>query len=31
VQKVNFEATPAQEALIQLSAPVKAIDWVRVR
>ena len=31
VQKVNFEATPAPEALIQLSAPVKAIDWVRVR
>lgn len=31
VQKVNFEATPAPEALIQLSAPVQAIDWVRVR
>jgi len=30
VQTVNSQAQPAPEALVQLSAPVDAIDWVRV-
>jgi rod shape-determining protein MreC len=30
VQTVNSQAHPAPEALVQLSAPVDAIDWVRV-
>jgi rod shape-determining protein MreC len=31
VQKVNFDAIPAPEASIQLTAPIMAVDWVRVR
>jgi len=30
VQTVNSQAQPAPEALVQLAAPVDAIDWVRV-
>ncbi len=30
VQTVNSQALPAPEALVQLAAPVDAIDWVRV-
>lgn len=31
VQSVNEDAVPAPEALVQLSAPVDAVDWVQVR
>ncbi|MCU0529534.1 MAG: rod shape-determining protein MreC [Cyanobium sp. Prado107] len=31
VQSVNDRAVPAPEAVVQLSAPVEAIDWVQVR
>jgi rod shape-determining protein MreC len=31
VQSVNERAVPAPEALVQLSAPVNAIDWVQVQ
>jgi rod shape-determining protein MreC len=31
VQSVDSAAVPAPEALVQLAAPVEAIDWVRVR
>ncbi|MFO8237570.1 MAG: rod shape-determining protein MreC [Prochlorococcaceae cyanobacterium] len=31
VQSVNDRAVPAPEAVVQLSAPAEAIDWVQVR
>ncbi|MCP9887029.1 rod shape-determining protein MreC [Cyanobium sp. ATX 6A2] len=31
VQSVNDQAVPAPEAVVQLSAPAEAIDWVQVR
>ena len=31
VQSVDTQVGPAPEALVQLSAPVESIDWVRVR
>jgi rod shape-determining protein MreC len=31
VQSVNDKAVPAPEAVVQLSAPAEAIDWVQVR
>ena len=31
VQQVNLDALPAPEALLQLTAPAGAVDWVRVR
>lgn len=31
VQRVNERAVPAPEAVVQLSAPVNAVDWVQVR
>lgn len=31
VQSVNEQAVPAPEAVVQLSAPAEAIDWVQVR
>ncbi|MFQ6538557.1 MULTISPECIES: rod shape-determining protein MreC [Aphanothece] len=31
VQSVDDQAVPAPEAVVQLSAPVDAVDWVRVR
>ena len=31
VQSVNEQAVPAPEAVVQLSAPAAAIDWVQVR
>ncbi len=31
VQSVNDKAVPAPEAVVQLSAPVEAIDWVQVQ
>ena len=31
VQRVNEQAVPAPEAVVQLSAPVQAVDWVQVR
>jgi rod shape-determining protein MreC len=31
VQSVNERAVPAPEAVVQLSAPVQAVDWVQVR
>ena len=31
VQSVDTQAGPAPEGLVQLSAPVESIDWVRVR
>jgi rod shape-determining protein MreC len=31
IQSVDDRATPATEAVVQLSAPVEAVDWVQVR
>ncbi|NDE37906.1 MAG: hypothetical protein EB070_05145 [Synechococcaceae bacterium WBA_2_066] len=31
VQQVNLDALPAPQALLQLTAPAGAVDWVRVR
>ncbi|MDI9405961.1 MAG: rod shape-determining protein MreC [Chitinophagaceae bacterium] len=31
IQRVNEQAVPAPEAVVQLSAPVHAVDWVQVR
>jgi rod shape-determining protein MreC len=31
VQSVNERAVPAPEAVVQLSAPVNAVDWVQVQ
>jgi rod shape-determining protein MreC len=31
VQSVNERSVPAPEAVVQLSAPVDAVDWVQVR
>jgi rod shape-determining protein MreC len=31
VQSVDDQAVPAPEAVVQLSAPLEAIDWVQVR
>jgi rod shape-determining protein MreC len=31
VQSVNERAVPAPEAIVQLSAPVNAVDWVQVQ
>jgi rod shape-determining protein MreC len=31
IQSVDDRAVPATEAVVQLSAPVQAIDWVQVR
>jgi len=31
VQSVNEQAVPAPDGLVQLSAPVDAVDWVQVR
>ena len=30
VQSLNEQAVPAPDGLIQLSAPVDAVDWVQV-
>jgi rod shape-determining protein MreC len=30
IQRVNEQAVPAPEAVVQLSAPVQAVDWVQV-
>jgi len=30
IQRINADADPAPEALVQLSAPVDAVDWVQV-
>jgi rod shape-determining protein MreC len=31
VQNLDEQAMPAPEALVQLSAPLAAVDWVQVR
>ena len=31
VQRLDLQGTPAPEAVVQLSAPIDAIDWVQVR
>jgi rod shape-determining protein MreC len=31
IQSVDEQAVPAPEAVVQLSAPLEAIDWVQVR
>ena len=31
IQRVNEQAVPAPEAVVQLSAPVQAVDWVQVQ
>jgi rod shape-determining protein MreC len=31
IQSVDDRAVPATEAVVQLSAPVDAVDWVQVR
>ncbi|MBE9173774.1 rod shape-determining protein MreC, partial [Cyanobium sp. LEGE 06143] len=31
VQTVDEDAVPAPEAVVQLSAPLDAVDWVQVR
>ena len=31
IQSVDDRAVPATEAVVQLSAPVEAVDWVQVR
>ena len=30
VQSVNEQLVPSPEAVVQLSAPVQAVDWVQV-
>ena len=30
IQRINLDADPAPEALVQLSAPADAVDWVQV-
>lgn len=31
VQQLDLQGTPAPEAVVQLSAPIEALDWVQVR